>query len=469
MNKVMLGLVRSCAAFVLASTLSTQVLLAASSSEAKQYWPQWRGPLNTGEAPQGNPPTEWSEEKNVKWKIKLPGHGASTPIIWKNMVLIQAAVPTGKKIEAPAAAPGQGQAPPTEQGQGGRRRGGGGGFGRGEKPTEFHQFYVIAYDRTNGKELWKTMVKEEVPHEGHHQDHGYSSYSPVTDGEHIIALFGSRGLYGMDMHGKILWSKELGRMNVKNGFGEGSSPALHGNTVVINWDHEGEDFIAAFHKKTGKELWRQKREEDTTWATPLIVEHEGKGQVVTPGTKKVRTYDLQTGELIWESPGLTANAIPTPVAENGVVFVTSGFRGAALYAIKLGAAKGQVAAGSEAVLWSQMKNTPYVPSPLLMNGKLFMYSGNNGILSVFDSKTGSILLDAERITDLQNVYASPVAAKDRIYLVSRGGTAVVAKFTDKLEVLMTNKLDDGFDSSPAIVGNELFLRGRQHLYCLAEK
>lgn len=461
-----------------ALTVSLSIFHASAASGSTENWPQWRGPLGTGESPKANPPTEWSEEKNIKWKIKLPGHGASTPIIWENKVFIQAAVPTGKKVETPrtpsstpavqpAPAPAQ-QRPP---GEGGRQRGPGGGgrggFGGGEKPTELYQFVVLCLDRQTGKTLWQTVAREELPHEGHHRDHGYSSFSPVTDGQHLIVSFGSRGLYCYDLNGKLIWEKDLGDMRTKMGFGEGSSPALHKNTVVVNWDHEGEDFIAAFEKSTGKELWRQPRQEDTTWSTPLIVEHNGKAQVVTTATGKVRSYDLATGELVWESPGLTMNAIPTPVTADGVVYVTSGFRGSALYAIKLG--KTGDLSTTDSILWSHKKSTPYVPSPLLYKGRFYCFSGNDAIFSAFNAKSGNILVDAERLSDLNGVYASPVAAADRIYLLGRNGAALVLKHTDKLETLASNKLDDGFDASPALAGNELFLRGRQHLYCIAAK
>jgi outer membrane protein assembly factor BamB len=267
------------------------------------------------------------------------------------------------------------------------------------------------------------------------------------------------------MAGKRVWEKDLGKQSTRNGFGEGSSPALHGDTLVINWDHEGEDFIVALDKKTGDERWRQKRDEPTTWTTPLVVEHAGRAQVVVAGSNRVRSYDLATGKEVWHCRGLTQNVIPTPVAADGVVYLTSGFRGAALLAVKLGR-EGDLT-GTDAILWTHEKGTPYVPSPLLADGKLYLFSGNNGILSAFDVKTGKVLIDTQRI-DLSNVYASPVAAGGRLYFVGRDGTSLVMRHSgDKLEEVATNELSDPIDASPAVVGKELFLRGRENLYCIA--
>jgi outer membrane protein assembly factor BamB len=288
----------------------------------------------------------------------------------------------------------------------------------------------------------------------------------VTDGEHLIVSFGSFGLYGYDLKGKLLWEKDLGDMRTRNSFGEGSSPALSGNTVVVLWDHEGEDFIVALDKRDGKELWRQQRDEPTGWCTPLIVEHGGKKQVVVNGTNKARSYDLATGKLLWEAGGQTANAIPSAVTGHDRVYVMSGFRGAALQAITLG--KSGDLTGTDAIAWSHNKGTPYVPSPLLAGDLLYFCSGNNATLSIFDARAGKALVEAERVEGLNGVYASPAAAANRVYLVGRDGGTVVAKQGPTLEVLAKNRLDDGFDASPALVGNELFLRGREFLYCLGE-
>lgn len=335
------------------------------------------------------------------------------------------------------------------------------------QPTETYQFTLFCIDRKTGKTLWQKVAREEIPHEGHHQDHGFSSHSPTTDGKHVFAYFGSRGLHCYDMAGNHKWSKDLGKMQTKMGFGEGSSPALHNDLVIVNWDHEGDDFIVAFDKATGEEKWRQARDESTSWTTPLVVKHGDQTQVITSATNKIRSYDIASGKLLWECAGMTANAIPTPVYGNGMVYATSGFRGNALLAIRLG--KQGDLTGTDSIVWSHDRSTPYVPSPLLVDDRLYIFASNNGILSCFDAKTGNALLNAERIEGLPGVYASPVSADGKVYLVGRNGTTVVLKRSDKLEVLATNKLEEKFDASPALVGNEIFLRGHEYLYCIGEK
>ncbi len=450
---------------------------ATPSEEARRNWPQWRGPLANGVAPEADPPLEWSETKNVKWKVQIPGAGSATPVVWGNRVFVLTAVPTGKKTEAPAEAKPAESAPPPAanppQGEGRPRGGPGGpggrdgGFGRSQKPTEEYQFMILCLDRNTGKTLWQKVARDTVPHEGTQQNNTFASASPVTDGKLVLAFFGSRGLYCYDLDGNLKWTKEFGQMRTKMTFGEGASPAVHGDTVVIDWDDETDnDFIAAFDKRDGKQLWKTPRSEETTWSTPLIVEHGGKFQVIVNATRKVRSYDLASGKELWSCAGQTANAIPSPVADADTVYVTSGFRGSALVAIKLGST-GDLA-GTDAIRWTHDKNTPYVPSPLLVDDLLYVLKVNGGVLSCFDAKTGNANFEEERLEGISEIYASPVAAKDRVYVLGRDGKCLVLKKGPKLEILATNKLDDRTDASIAMAGKQLFIRGRQNLYCLAE-
>lgn len=440
----------------------------AATPAVHRNWPQWRGPLGNGVAPEARPPLTWTETQNVKWKFAIPGFGTSTPVVWEDLVFILTAVPTGETPtpEPPPAA--DVPAPPTPaEGRRARNGPGAGGGPRSEQPSEARAFTLIAVDRLTGRPRWERVARVEVPHEGHHRDHGYASHSPVTDGTYVFAYFGSRGLYAYDLAGNLKWEKDFGNMRTRAGFGEGSSPALHGETVVVQWDHEEEDFIVAVDKRTGRELWRRERDEPTTWSTPLVVEHGGRALVVAHGTRRVQAYDLATGDLLWECGGMTQNVIPTPVTDGERVYVLSGFRGAALLAIRLGL-QGDLTDAPEAIAWRHGRNTPYVPSPLLYDRRLYFYSGNNAMLSVFDTTTGQPLIEAQRLSGISGVYASPLGAAGRVYLVGRDGNTLVIRHGDTLEVLATNRLDDRFDASPAAVDRELFLRGHRHLYCLAE-
>jgi outer membrane protein assembly factor BamB len=326
----------------------------------------------------------------------------------------------------------------------------------------------MCLDRQTGKVLWQQVAREEVPHEGYRQGEGsFASSSGLTDGTHLYAYFGSRGLYCYDLDGKPLWDQDLGKMRMVMGFGEGSSPALYHDTLIVNRDNEDNSFIIALDKNTGKTLWKKPREEHTSWSTPLIIERDGKAQAVVAATGKIRSYDVASGEVLWECGGLTRNVIPCPVAGAGMVYCMSGFQGNALLAIRLGRT-GDLT-GSDAIAWTHNQSTPYVPSPLLYGDKLYFFANNNGILSCLNAKSGEPLFNAERLEDLSGVYASPLGAAGRVYLAGRNGVTVVLKQSDKLEVLATNRLDEKFDASPAAAGKDLFLRGREYLYCITDK
>lgn len=467
---------------LLLSTALNLVVLAAPHEKgvhAAQTWHQWRGPNMNGVAPEGKPPLEWSEDKNIKWKAEIPGNGHSTPIVTSDLVILQTAIPGNPPKEAAAAekaeAKVEGEQPAGRDGErreGRDRRGDGprgerGGRERnGNAPTDSYKFTVIALDRLTGKPVWERTVREEVPHEGSHDDGSLAPASPVTDGEHIFAFFGSRGLYCLTMKGDPVWEKDFGDMRTRNGFGEGSSPALHGDTLVVNWDHEGEDFIVALDKKTGREKWRRERDEPTSWSTPLIVEDGTRTQVIVSADNFVRSYDFKTGETIWECGGLGGNVTPTPVATGKVVIAMSGFRDPALLAIRYRDAQGDVSE-SAAVAWKTNDGTSYVPSALLYGDSLYYLQKNTGILSCVHPETGMPHYEQQRLEGVTGVYASPVGANDRVYIVGRNGSTVVLKHGKSFEVLATNKLDDEFSASPAIAGHELFLRGHKRVYCIA--
>jgi len=441
------------AALALAALISTPAF-AVDRAQWDHNWPQWRGPQGSGVGPAATPPLEWSEDRNIKWKVELPGSGNATPIVWNDKVFILTAIPTGQTVQSEAE-------PPTQQeGRGGR--------GRGQAPTELLEFAVICLDRETGSTVWKQVARREVPHEGHHRDGSFASASPVTDGEHLLAFFGSRGLYCYDLNGELKWDVDFGEMQTRNAFGEGSSPAIHGDTVVVVWDHEGDDdFVVALDKKTGKELWRTQRDERTNWTTPMIIEVDGKAQAVVSGAKGPVAYDLETGEELWRGPKLTDNVIPHPVALDDTVIVMSGFRGAALHAIKLGSS-GDLT-GADAVLWSYKRNTPYVSSPALTDDFLYFASGNSAILTCLDAKTGEVHFAAERLEGISDIYASPVAAGDRVYVQGRKGTCLVLERGKELKILATNRIDEATDASVALVGGELFIRGNKSLYCIAQE
>jgi len=430
----------------------TYVIGSAIAGDAEVYWPGWRGPASSGVAPNADPPIEWSEEKNIKWKIEIPGSGHASPIVWDDRIFVLTAVETAGQPE---------KAEEAESSDDSNRR------GRRTQASRILAFKVLAISREDGKILWEKTACQELPHEGIHRTSSWASCSPVTDGKSVFAWFGSQGLYCFDFDGNLRWGKDFGKMTVKNAFGEGTAPALFENTIVTVWDHEGDSFIVALNATTGDEIWRKDRDEMTSWASPLIVDVEGVKQVVVNGSNRIRSYDLTSGKVLWECGGMTKNTIPTPVEANGLVYVMSGFRGAALRAIKLSEAKGDIT-DSSAIVWARDEDTPYVPSPVLFGDLLYFLKGRDAMLSCCNAKTGEEYFAQQRLDGLGDVYASLVGAKDHVYVVGRDGTTIVVKRGPEFKIVATNTLDDSFSASPAIVGKELYLRGENALYCIAE-
>ncbi len=409
------------------------ILLTLHSTAIAENWGHWRGPDGNGAAVNANPPTEWSTTKNVQWKTEIPGLGSSSPVVWENQVFITTAVPVSAANS-------------------------------GALPTL--EFKLLCYDRANGKLLWQQTAVVARPHQETHSTNGFASASPCTDGQNVYAHFGSRGLFCYSMDGELKWKREdFGKMDTRNSFGEGSSPTLEGDLILVPWDHEGPSALYALDKHTGKTVWKTNRDEPTCWATPLVVEHAGKKQVIMNGKTSARSYDLETGKELWRCAGQTERPAASAVASDGLVFVGSGFRGSYLGAFRL-SGKGDIQ-GTSNVAWSVNRDTPDVASPLLSSGRLYYYKARAGVLTCVDAATGKPHYSASRFSELDAIYASPIAAGGHVYLTARNGTTVVIKDADRLSVVATNNLGETIDASPAPVDNQLFIRGEKHLFCIA--
>ncbi|MBX9583965.1 MAG: PQQ-like beta-propeller repeat protein, partial [Gemmataceae bacterium] len=375
--------------------------------------------------------------------------GSATPVVWGDQVFVLTAVKTDR-VARPDERPKADPAFETKT----------------DPPTHFYRFEVLSFDRATGKVRWRRVAAEAVPHEGHHATHSYAAGSPATDGKRLYASFGSFGVYAFTLDGEPVWSRDLGRLRTRLGWGEAVTPVVHGGSLVLNRDQEADSKLVVLDAATGMTRWEAARDEKSSWNTPLVVEHGGVTQVVVNGTNRARAYDLADGKVLWEVGGMTVNAIPSAVAGGGVAYVMSGYRGAAAVAVPL-AARGDLS-DPKAVAWRYGKGTPYVPSPLLLDGRLYFTQANSQVLTVLDAKTGRPLLADERLPGVKDFYASPVAAGGRIYLVDRTGTTLVLKPGDQPEVVATNRLDDPVDASPAVAGRQLFLRGQKYLYCIEE-
>jgi len=427
------------------------VLAAVATAPAADHWPSWRGPTANGIAPtSANPPIKWDTETNIKWKVPLPGRGSATPVVWGDRLFVLTAIPTDRAAKADELPP----ADPKFQ-------------TRTTPPTTFYKFDVICLDRNTGKELWRKTAAEAVPHEGYHKTHSYAAGSPATDGARLYASFGSFGVFAFDLDGKQLWKRDFGRMRTRLGWGEAVTPVVHGGSVILNWDQEAESKLIVLDAATGKTKWEAKRAEKTSWNAPLAVTHGDRTQVIVNGTNRARAYDLADGKVVWEVGGMTTNAIPSPLAAEGVAYLMSGYGGAAAVAVPLDSTGDLGTAGK--VNWRYNKGTPYVPSPVLYGGRLYFTQGNTGLLTVLDAKTGKVLTPGERLQNLTSLYASPMAAAGRLYFTDRTGTTVVLKAGDKPEVLAVNRLNDPIDASPVAVGKTLYLRGEKNLYAIETK
>lgn len=410
-------------------------LLTLSSSLAyADNWLHWRGPTGNGTSPTASPPTSWSETQNIKWKVAIPGKGSGSPVIWEDRVFVVTGAP---------AANGSG----------------------GDLPTL--NFDLICLDRETGKVLWKRTATTATPHQATHSTNNFASASPCTDGQHVYAHFGSRGLYCYTMDGELKWSRtDFGQMTTRNSFGEGSSPTIAGDRILVPWDHEGQSAFFALNKLTGKTIWEVQRDEPTEWSTPLVLETDNGMQVVLNGQNFARSYDLETGKELWRCSGQTNRPVASAVRHKDLVIVGSGFQGSFMAAFRL-TGRGDIK-GTDSVVWSIDRDTPDIASPLLTNGRVYFYKGKSGVLSCVNAETGESIFAASRVPGIQSTYASPIAAGGHIYLTDRSGTIVVIKDSGELEIVASNNLGEGVDATPAPVDNQLFVRGASHLFCIAE-
>lgn len=407
------------------------VLIPVSASA--ENWPHWRGFGGNGIAKDASPPTSWSPSQNIKWKAAIPGAGSGSPVVWGDRVFAVSAVPTGKN---------SGRLPELE-------------------------FVTFCFDRESGKPLWSKTAIIATPHQPTHSTNGFASASPCTDGKMVYSHFGSQGLYAYTMDGELVWKRtDFGKMITRNDFGEGASPVIEGDKIIVPWDHEGPSFLYALDKNSGATIWKTPRDEPTCWATPMVIPSESGPQVVMNGQTKARAYDLETGKELWSCGGQTQRPVATPVFRNGIVYVGSGFRGAFLAAFNPNG-RGDIE-GTDRVLWSVDRDTPDISSLLLSDERLYFFKAKTNLLTCVSADTGTPYFQTERLPEIRTTYASPVAAAGHIYLTGRGGTTVVIDDATKFNVVSVNSVGEGVDATPAIVDKEIFIRGEKHLFCIAQ-
>lgn len=440
------------ARIMLVFLITLTCLLALNSSAGAANWPQWRGPAGQGISVEKNLPTTWTSTKNIKWKTPIEGRGHSSPIVWGKKIFLTTALDG-------AAVPGRTPGVTHKLADG----------------TDFvhpdavgadltHTFKVICLDRETGKTLWERVAYEGPVHDSRHKRASFASSTPATDGKYVFAYFGSEGLYAYDVNGKQLWKQDLGKLGTAS-VGYGVSPILYGNLVIMQCDESGmNSFIAAFDKKTGKEVWRAKRKVDVTWSTPVLVQAGKRTELVASAAEAIISYDPLSGKELWRHKGLESNAVNTPVVSNDLIVVTSGYPQKIALALR-GGGNGDVT-GSSQLVWSYNKGTAYVPSPILYGDYVYLMAGN-GTLTCLDAKTGKVAYEGARVPKSILFTASPVAYEGKVLITSEEGETYVVKAGPKHEIIGTNSVGEPVFASPAIADGKIFIRGVNNLFAIS--
>jgi outer membrane protein assembly factor BamB len=425
------------------------LLLTGATANDRDRWPQFRGPGSLGVAEDPSLPDTWSTTENVAWKTDIPGTGWSSPIVWGNNIFVTTVV---SAVE--------GEKPKKGLYFGGERK----------APEDIHRWVVYCVDWNTGKVRWEREVHKGPPAGSRHLKNSYASETPVTDGERLYAYFGNVGLFCFDMSGKKLWEKKWKPFPTRYGWGTAASPVLYKDRLYILNDNDEESFIVALNKKTGEEIWRVKRDEGTNWATPYIWENESRAELVTTGTKRVRSYDFD-GKLLWELSGMSSIVIPTPFSKHGLLYIASGYVGdqhRPVYAIRPGASGDislkQGETSNKHIAWYQPQGGPYNPSPLVYGDNYYTLY-DRGFFTCHDAKTGKEVYAKVRIDPGVNAFtSSPWAYNGKIFCLSEDGDTFVIQAGGEYKLLGKNSLDEMCMATPAIARGSVIIRTASKLY-----
>ncbi|MBX3411638.1 MAG: PQQ-binding-like beta-propeller repeat protein [Pirellulales bacterium] len=439
---------------LLSLTLAAQAAELKPAPTADANWPQFRGPGSLGTAEGSNLPDRWTATENVQWKTAIPGLGWSSPIVWQDKVFLTTVVSEGE-VEA-------------------AKRGLYFGGERKTPPTAKHQWKVYCLDLESGQILWDRVAHEGVPEMTYHIKNTLASETPVTDGERVYAYFGNLGLFAFDFAGNQLWSVKFPVHNTRYGWGTAASPVLHDGRIYIVDDNDDESYLVAIDAREGKELWRTPRtDEKSNWATPYVWQNEQRTEIVTPGTVKTRSYDLD-GKLLWEFAGMSSITICTPFSRDGLLYIGSGYvldKLKPLYAIRPGAS-GDISLGedetsNEFIAWCNKGACSYNPTPVLYGDNLYVLL-DRGFLACYNARTGEEVFGKQRIPNARGFTASPWAYNGKIFCCDEYGVTFVIEAGPEFKILHENPLgeDEMCMATPAIVGDKLLIRTDQHLYCI---
>ena len=444
------------ASIIMKRTLPYLLFLLGLSASGKENWPQFRGPDALGVSDNPNLPDKWGPKENILWKRNLPGRGWSSPVVWGSRVFLTTAINEGTAKE-----PQKGLY-----------------FGGNQyKPSEHvHQWKVICLNLADGKVLWEKLARKGKPLGTIHIKNSYATETPLTDGERVYAYFGNHGLYCYSVEGELLWDKQWPALKTRWGWGLAASPILHeGKLYVVN-DNEEQSYLVALEAKTGKELWRTKRDEKSNWATPYLWENDLRTEIITSGTQKVRSYDLK-GNLLYQFGGNSSITIATPYSKFGLLYVTSGYVGdrkKPIFAIRPGA-QGDISLKpnqdrSKYVAWRQPRAGPYNPSTIVY-GDLLHVLLDRGIATCYEAKTGKQAHGPARLPEGRAFTSSPWAYDGKIFYLNEYGVTYVLEAGREFKLLHTNTLleDDMCMATPALAGDKLIIRTDARIYCFQKE
>ena len=412
---------------------------------AAENWPQWRGPGSNGVSAEKSLPSEWSTEKNILWKVAIPGRGRSSPVVWGDRVFLTTDVEAGKA---------EGHQPPKHVIDGTPFR----------HPDSMgadvrHKLVLLCLDRKSGKLLWQQVAYEGPVFDERHKAGSYAAPTPVTDGRAVYAYFGAEGFYAYDMKGKFLWKYDPGKI-MTVGMGPGTSPVLAGELLILQCDSSDQKSkLVALNRKNGELVWKTDRKTDVTWATPMLVEGNGQRELVTTANDVVISYDPLTGKERWRGPGVKGNAVPSPVSGNGIVVVSAGYPDKYAWAFRAG--------GDGKPMWEYAKGTAYVPSPIFYGDYVYLIT-DKGLVTCIEAKTGAVKYEGKRPGPGGQFAGSPVAYDGKILLTSEDGETHVIQAGPEFAVLRTNSVGEPVLASPAIANGTIFIRGKDHLFAIAQ-
>jgi outer membrane protein assembly factor BamB len=423
------------------------LLFLCAVSAMAQNWPSFRGPQASGVADNQNLPVRWDVARgtNVVWKLEIPGVAHSSPIVWGDRIFVTTAVSSRPDASFKRGLYGAGDA---------------------SDDNTVQNWKVLCVERKSGKLLWERTAYEGVPKEKRHMKSTYASSTPATDGRVVVAFFGSQGLYAYDFEGKLLWKRDLGRLNVgaydapDYEWGTASSPVIWGDFVIVQCDQQKGSFLMALDRTSGSVVWKTERDELPSWGTPNVYPGKNGPELVTNGSNFIRGYDPKTGKELWRVGGSSKITAPTPVYSGDTIIVASGRRPEApIFAIRAGG-KGDVA-------WHKEQRGPYMPTPLIY-GKYLYILGNAGVFDCYDFVTGAEVY-RQRIPHQGSGFSgSPVASDGRIYLPSEDGDIFVVKAGAEFELLGRNEMGEPLMATPAISAGIIFVRTQHTLWAIGQ-